>query len=429
MSCPFYESKRARQALERKSIAQFITPSHSSGTFGLGSIHDNWTLKDAILSGSEANLWVGVCVGTLGDHASELPLRVFEKSGSKRTIIEDHPREAVLEMPHAGMLRPEYMALMMHQYQLAGNGISHFQVSGSIEELWIKNPDLTRPRTNEGDPWVSYYEQEDKAGEKLENLDSSEVVHARQSNPKLLAWGAARMRAGSSTIDMDTEHTAWNANLANNSMVPSGIMTGKAITGKQAKKDIQASLDRFVGSGSTGRPLVLEGDLTWQPTSFTPKEVDWLETQRLNVAKIGALFGFHPARFLSTSSGLSDPLKEVYKAEWLNGVLPAVNQICAAHSLILLTPEELKKGIRILPDLSEVMALREQIHDDVKSFDMLVRNGISVGQAATMVNLPIPDDMPTADLVFRSTSLEPITDGDPLDDAAPPVEDLEEGAI
>jgi HK97 family phage portal protein len=430
MHDPFYLSRSSQikaepRPLEQKNITQFVTPTGSS-SFGLGTIRDDWTLAHAMLNGYEANLWVAVCVGILMEHASELPWRVWETKGSKRTMIEDHPLEQTLSRPNPHMMQPEYVSLLMSHYQLAGNGLSQIIPVGGVPELWILSPDLTRPTLLDHDgkerQWIHRYERQKENGQKLPDLEPEEVVHARQPNPRNPIWGLPRMKAGSATIDTDTEHTAWNQNLAGNSMVPSGILTSKALIGDKAKKSLEKALDRFKGSGSSGRPLVLESELLWQQTSFGPKEIDWLATQQLSIAKIGAIFGFNPRRF-AQSSGLSDSLSAVYESEWRDGTLPGVNAICAAHSLRLLTPKELAAGQRILPDVSEVPQLREELVEAVKIFDTCVGNGIPVGTSASIASIPIPDDMPTRDEIYRRTNLESITDGDPLDED-PSGEDL-----
>jgi HK97 family phage portal protein len=92
---------------------------------------------------------------------------------------------------------------------------------------------------------------------------------------------------------------AWNRALLDNAARPSGALVFAAddsggLTTEQFER-LKAELEQsYAGGANAGRPMVLEGGLSWQSMALSPAEMDFAELKASAARDIALAFGVPP---------------------------------------------------------------------------------------------------------------------------------------
>jgi HK97 family phage portal protein len=122
------------------------------------------------------------------------------------------------------------------------------------------------------------------------------ILHLTLFHPTDDHYGLSPMEAAAVPLDIDNAAGAWNKSLLDNAARPSGalVFSGNPVSETQfgrLKDELKAS---YQGAANAGRPLLLEGGLTWQPLSLTPKDMDFIEAKNAAAREIALAFGVPP---------------------------------------------------------------------------------------------------------------------------------------
>ena len=92
---------------------------------------------------------------------------------------------------------------------------------------------------------------------------------------------------------------AWNRALLDNAARPSGALVFAAddsggLTTEQFERLKDELNQSYAGGANAGRPMVLEGGLTWQSMALSPAEMDFAELKASAARDIALAFGVPP---------------------------------------------------------------------------------------------------------------------------------------
>jgi HK97 family phage portal protein len=105
------------------------------------------------------------------------------------------------------------------------------------------------------------------------------------------------MEVAAGSIQSASSLDAFSGSFFRNGMQPSGILevpptvklSAEAFASLEAK-----FLSRHQGSGNSGRPLILDGGMTYKQTSTDPEKAQLLDTRKLSVYELCRWFGVPP---------------------------------------------------------------------------------------------------------------------------------------
>ena len=87
----------------------------------------------------------------------------------------------------------------------------------------------------------------------------------------------------------------WARSFLNNGAAPSGVIESERPLTEAHTLDLKTQLaNKFVGAVNAGRPLVLEGGMSWKAISLSPEDSELLETRKFGVVEICRLFQVPP---------------------------------------------------------------------------------------------------------------------------------------
>ena len=305
---------------------------------------------------------------------------VAEGVGSAPLSDTDPDLSALLQAPSAGQSLVETLAahLMLH-----GNGYVQVMkdASGQPIELFALRPERVRVVAGP-DGWPAAYEY--RLAERaitipLEDENGwPEIIHLRSFHPGDDHYGAGCLAAADRAVAIHNAASEWNCALLANSARPSGALVhseaeGASLTPEQFDRLKDELTRAFSGGPNAGRPMVLDGGLSWQSMAMSPAEMDFATLKAASARDIALAFGVPPMLLGLPGDNTYANYREANRALWRLTLLPLAGKILSGISEGL---SPWFAGSSLSVDLDRVPALsddREKLWSQVTAADFLTR--------------------------------------------------------
>ncbi len=250
--------------------------------------------------------------------------------------------------------------------QLLLHGNAYVQVlrdaEGGAAELFALRPERVSVEADAGG-WPVAYRY--KVGERVARLHADavrpEVIHLKSFHPVDDHYGLGCLGAAAGAVAIHNAAARWNKALLDNAARPSGALVYDAGDGstlsadqfERLKRELEAS---FAGSGNAGRPMLLEGGLSWQALSLSPADMDFAGMRGAAAREIALAFGVPPMLLGLPGDNTYANYREANRALWRLSVLPL------AHAVLDGIAQGLRgwfEGAALGVDLDRVPALVE----------------------------------------------------------------------
>ena len=206
--------------------------------------------------------------------------------------------------------------------------------------------------------------------------DRAGLLHIRAYHPLDDHYGAGCLGAAAAAVDVHNVAAKWNRALLDNAARPSGALLyqpgdGTPLSAEQYDR-LKAEMESgFSGAANAGRPMLLEGGLSWQAMSLTPAEMDFARARDTAAREIALAFGVPPLLLGLPGDATYANYKEANVALWRLTLLPLTGRILAALSAHL---QHWWPGLELRVDRDAVPALsedRERLWSQVSAADFL----------------------------------------------------------
>jgi HK97 family phage portal protein len=319
-----------------------------------------WTPRDyasLARAGFEKNVIAYRSVRLVSEAAAAVPLKATENGA----VLASHPLLALLDHPNPEQSGAELLESFYGFLLVAGNAyLEGAAFDGDIRELYALRPDRMKARLSAGG-WAGAYEY--SVGGRTTVFDMSEdpapVLHLKLFHPTNDHYGLSPLEAAASSVDIHNAALAWNKALLDNAARPSGALvfegedSADSLSSEQFER-LKAELsDMYSGPKNAGRPLLLDGGLNWRPMSFSPADMEFLETKNSAAREIALAFGVPPMLLGIPGDNTYANYREANLAFYKQTVLPLAKKTAAALSNWLAKPH----GVRIEADIDGVEAL------------------------------------------------------------------------
>jgi len=284
------------------------------------------------------NAIVFTCVHEIATSAASVPFVVQNKETKEK--VSDSQIANILHTPNPMQDRTTFWEAVYAFYLLKGNvGIEAAPYNGlDVKELYcipfdyvtiklnkagMVNKYIVKPTTNIND---------DKKFRVSSITGKTKLLHLHTFNPLDLWRGMSPLEAAAQDVDVFDDSGKWNKSLVKNAARPSGVFAYNDADGgiltegayDRLKKEIN---EEYVGASNAGTPILLEGGLQWQATSFTPSEMDFLESRAASARIIASVFGY-PAMLLGLSGDNTyNNQKEARLALWTDTIMPITSKM------------------------------------------------------------------------------------------------------
>lgn len=249
---------------------------------------------------------VWACVNLLSGTISSLPLMVYSTgSDGRRQVARAHPLYRLLhDSPNADQTAVDFWDFMCASIELWGNAYARIgRQNGKIIVLEPVAPDLvTVRRLSSG--YLEYRWSDN--GKQYVETDRT-MLHIRGFGGSPLG-GLSTLAFARNTFASATAIERTTGSVFENGLRPSGVLTMPGTLKDDQRDAIEAGLQKkFMGAMNTGKPMVLEGGVTWHALTINPEDAQMLESRSFSVEEVCRFFGVPPVMIGHTSKTTSWP--------------------------------------------------------------------------------------------------------------------------
>jgi len=296
-----------------------------------------WTPRDyAALAreGFQKNPVVYRCARLVSEAAASVPWLLHE--GGRE--LDDHPLLGLLARPNARQAGPALMEAVYGYLQVSGNAyLEAASVDGEIRELHALRPDRMKVIPG-ADGWPEAYEytvsgRSVRFDQAAGPGETPPVLHLSLFHPADDHYGMGPLEAAGTSLDLHNAYGAWNKALLDNAARPSGALVyeGEGSLSLDQFERLKSELEEtYQGAANAGRPLLLEGGLSWQAMGIAPRDMDFIEARREAARDIALAFGVPPMLLGIPGDNTYANFAEANRALWRHTVLPLVNRTAQA---------------------------------------------------------------------------------------------------
>ena len=281
----------------------------------------------------------------LGNPVASRAVRMIAEGAGGAPLVSNppgHPALALLATPGLGASGPGLIETLAAQLLLHGNAYVDVSTGydGLPQALYPLRPERVSVETGaRGWPTGYLYRNgTDVTRYPAETLgDQIGLLHIRAFHPLDDHYGAGCLGAAASALDVHNAAARWNKALLDNAARPSGALVyqpgdGSTLSPEQferLKGEMEAG---FSGAANAGRPMLLEGGLSWQALSLTPAEMDFGRARDTAAREIALAFGVPPVLLGLPGDATYSNYKEANVALWRLTLLPLTARILGALS-------------------------------------------------------------------------------------------------
>ena len=267
--------------------------------------------------------------------------------------------------------------------QLLLHGNAYVQVlkdaRGKPVELFALRPERVTVIADT-DGWPSAYAYE-VGGKRiviplLDEDASINLIHMRCYHPGDDHYGAGCLSAADQAVATHNAASDWNRQLLENAARPSGALVydtgdGNPLTSDQFDRLKSELASAYAGAGNAGRPMLLEGGLTWQAMAMSPADMDFATLKAAAARDVALAFGVPPMLLGLPGDSTYANYREANRALWRLTLLPQAAKILSAITEAL---SPWFPDAQLTVDLDRVPALaedRERLWSQVNAADFL----------------------------------------------------------
>lgn len=202
------------------------------------------------------------------------------------------------------------------------------------------------------------------------------IVHWRALHPANDHYGEGCLSAAARAVAIHNAAASWNLALLENAARPSGALVYRSddaagLTADQFERLKTELAEAFSGDRNAGRPMLLEGGLSWQSLSLSPADMDFATLKAAAARDIALAFGVPPMLLGLPGDNTYSNYREANRALWRLTLLPLADKLLSGLAAALASwhPEA-----RLAVDLDRVPALaedRERLWAQVSAADFL----------------------------------------------------------
>lgn len=280
-------------------------------------------------AGYEQNPWVYACVRLIAQSASRINWVLQRRSRGDMVEVDEHQLLTLLARPNefeSGARLTEkvfaYLLLAGNSYVLKVHGVP----SAPPRFLYSLRPDrMTIEKSKDFKNPIGGYIY--SVGSDTVKLATGDVLHLLEFHPTDDWYGLSRIQVAARQVDIAAEAAEWNKKLLENDMRPPGLITAKgAITQADIDMFRRQFSEAYGGYKNAGTPLVFSGDdVKYDPLSIAPRDVEWLDGQKLVMRQICSVFGVASELLGDSENKTYSNIQEARRALYMETVLPLMD--------------------------------------------------------------------------------------------------------
>ena len=326
----FKTTKDKKQLPSGNSMAMRNSVNYAQG--------NRYSYDDLVKEGYENNAIAYRCINEISQGAAGVRLKLMRG----KNTIEDHPLLDLLDRPSPTKGYVELFESLYSFLLLSGNSylISTGNDGSPPQEMYCLRPDRVKIIPGQMSLPLGYqYTVNGKVVTEYEvnqSTGASPVKHFKLFHPKHDHLGLSPLVSAATNLDSHNLTNRHNVALLQNGARPSGAVIFKPkdesgssvqLSDSQRAQIISDMESRFSGSSNAGRPMLLEGDFTFQQMGLSPKDMDFSVLKKMSAIDIALCFGV-PAQLVGIPDAQTyNNMPEARLALYEETIIPILRRI------------------------------------------------------------------------------------------------------
>ena len=326
----FKTTKDKKQLPSGNSMAMINSVNYAQG--------NRYSYDDLVKEGYENNAIAYRCINEISQGAAGVRLKLMRG----KNTIEDHPLLDLLDRPSPTKGYVELFESLYSFLLLSGNSylISTGNDGSPPQEMYCLRPDRVKIIPGQMSLPLGYqYTVNGKVVTEYEvnqSTGASPVKHFKLFHPKHDHLGLSPLVSAATNLDSHNLTNRHNVALLQNGARPSGAVIFKPkdesgssvqLSDSQRAQIISDMESRFSGSSNAGRPMLLEGDFTFQQMGLSPKDMDFSVLKKMSAIDIALCFGV-PAKLVGIPDAQTyNNMPEARLALYEETIIPILRRI------------------------------------------------------------------------------------------------------
>ena len=326
----FKTTKDKKQLPSGNSMAMINSVNYAQG--------NRYSYDDLVKEGYENNAIAYRCINEISQGAAGVRLKLMRGKNN----IEDHPLLDLLDRPSPTKGYVELFESLYSFLLLSGNSylISTGNDGSPPQEMYCLRPDRVKIIPGQMSLPLGYqYTVNGKVVTEYEvnqSTGASPVKHFKLFHPKHDHLGLSPLVSAATNLDSHNLTNRHNVALLQNGARPSGAVIFKPkdesgssvqLSDSQRAQIISDMESRFSGSSNAGRPMLLEGDFTFQQMGLSPKDMDFSVLKKMSAIDIALCFGV-PAQLVGIPDAQTyNNMPEARLALYEETIIPILRRI------------------------------------------------------------------------------------------------------
>ncbi|MEO0412946.1 MAG: phage portal protein [Pseudomonadota bacterium] len=360
-----------------------------------------WSYTQSASDALSTNPVVQRCLRLITESAASIGWKVYEDGAH----LSDHPLVSLLACPNPLSSRSALTEAVISHLLLHGNAyiekVLDEDASRAVE-LYVLRPDRVDVKPG-ASGWPERYVYKVGGQSAAFPVDpvsgASRILHLKTHNPLDDHYGQSALQAAGRALALHSAADGWSKALLENAARPSGALVLKSESGWPTLSEEQFSRlraqveENFQGQANAGRPMILEGGLSWQPMGFSPADMDFQATKQAAARDIALAFGVPPMLLGIPGDNTYANYQEANKALWRLTVLPLLRKLIDALNQWLVHPVGPRLELRL--DDMTIPALAED--RDAHWRRIAASDFLSNDEKRALLNLPpVQGDVPNS---------------------------------
>lgn len=234
------------------------------------------------------------CVRGIAETCGTLPCQVFERDSKGNAQQVDHPlSEILVSQPNADMTDVEFREARFTNLALQGNAYSLVERNGvdNVSSLYPITSSCVAPRWNKDRTEIEY-RVNDRG--RWETYPREKIWHTRGFGSNgLIGYNPIACMRQAVGLALATEE--FGARFFSQGATTSGIVTfPNFLSPEQRMQARQALAQKYEGLGQAHKLMVLEGGMTYTPSSMNLDDAEYLLLRGFQVDEICRMFRYPP---------------------------------------------------------------------------------------------------------------------------------------
>lgn len=238
--------------------------------------------------------WVMSNLMAIGREFSTASVVIKRRVGEQLQDEINHPFERVWERPNPFMGRSFLSQYWLMSLLLYGKAYLYFIPLLDGWEIWPVPAMMMRPVPDERN-FIRAYEFNVKGqfGELSSIMIPSEYIcYSRLPHPLNARDGYSPLQAALSALELDLAQVRWNQKFfSKRNAIPSGFVILPTHVSEADFQRVRAEIYDFYGSGDRAVGVIRAGDMDFKSIGLGQRDMDWLESRKLNRAEIDRAMG------------------------------------------------------------------------------------------------------------------------------------------